>query len=102
MAFRRQLTPPTVALAVSVTTPTMGSFHVSVLPLGLSRGAIDATLNPYPTPDLRAPAHQFLDASYGVGVAVSPLIFTAVVQTGATWRWAYRSSRSSVYRRGGT
>jgi MFS family permease len=36
-----------VALAVSAASPTMGVFLVSVLLLGLSGGAIDATLNAY-------------------------------------------------------
>jgi fucose permease len=32
---------------------------------------------------------NLLHASYGVGAAASPLNVTAVIQTGATWRWAY-------------
>jgi MFS family permease len=62
---------------------------VSVLLLGLSGGAIDATLNTYAARTFGPRRINFLHASYGVGAAVSPLIVTAVVGTGATWRWAY-------------
>jgi fucose permease len=78
-----------VAMVVSATSPTMGVFLVSVLLLGLSGGAIDATLNAYAARTFGPRRINFLHASYGVGAAASPLIVTAVVQTGATWRLAY-------------
>ena len=78
-----------IALAVSAASPTMEVFLVSVLLLGLSGGAIDATLNAYAARTFGPRRINLLHASYGVGAAVSPLIVTAVVGTGATWRWAY-------------
>jgi fucose permease len=78
-----------VAVAGSATSPTMGFFLVSVVLLGLSGGAIDATLNAYAARTFGPRRINLLHASYGVGAAASPLIVSAVVQTGATWRWAY-------------
>jgi MFS family permease len=67
----------------------MGLFLVSVVLLGLSGGAIDATLNAYAARTFGRRRINLLHASYGVGGAASPLIVGAVLQTGATWRWAY-------------
>jgi MFS family permease len=78
-----------VALAGSATSPAMGLFLVSVVLLGLSGGAIDATLNAYAARTFGPRRINLLHASYGVGAAASPLIVSAVVQTGASWRWAY-------------
>jgi fucose permease len=78
-----------VALAGSATSPAMGLFLVSVVLLGLSGGAIDATLNAYAARTFGPRRINLLHASYGVGAATSPLIVSAVVQTGASWRWAY-------------
>ena len=78
-----------VALVLSAARPPMGLFLVSVVLLGLSGGAIDAPLNAYAAQNFGLRRINFLHASYGVGAATSPLIVTAVVQTGATWRWAY-------------
>jgi hypothetical protein len=49
-------------------------FLVSVLVLGLSGGAIDATLNAYAARTFGPQRISFLHASYGVGTTVSPLI----------------------------
>jgi fucose permease len=78
-----------VALAVSATSTTLGMFLVSVVLLGLSAGAIDATLNNYAARAFGPRRINLLHASYGVGAATSPLIVTAVIQSGASWRWAY-------------
>jgi MFS family permease len=63
-----------VALVVSAASPTMGLFPVSVVLLGLSGGAIDATLNACAARNLGPRRINFLHASYGVGAATSPLI----------------------------
>jgi len=78
-----------VALVLSAARPPMGLLLVSVVLLGLSGGAIDAPLNAYAARNFGLRRINFLHASYGVGAATSPLIVTAVVQTGPTWRWAY-------------
>ncbi|HWI23166.1 MAG TPA: MFS transporter [Baekduia sp.] len=67
----------------------MALFLVSVVLLGLSGGAIDATLNAYAARTCGPRRINLLHATYAVGAAASPLIGSAVVQTGATWRWAY-------------
>lgn len=77
------------ALALSATSPGFVQFLVSVALLGLSGGAIDATLNAYAARSFGPRRINLLHASYVAGAAVSPLLVTAVVQSGATWRWAY-------------
>lgn len=77
------------ALAVSAASATFWQFLVSVVLLGLSAGAVDATLNAYAARRFGPRRINLLHASYGVGAVVSPLIVTAVVVSGASWRWAY-------------
>ena len=87
-AARRELTSVGRCTGRLRSQPDDGVFLVSVLLLGLSGGAIDATLNTYAARTFGPRRINFLHGSYGVDAAVSPLIVTAVV-TGATWRWAY-------------
>src|SRR3954453_8821672 len=56
---------------------------------GLSAGAIDAALNAYAAWHFGARRINLMHAAYGLGAATSPLIVTAVVSSGASWRWAY-------------
>jgi MFS family permease len=85
-----------VAPVVSAASPTMGLFLVSVVLVGLSGGAIDATLNAYAARNFGPRRINSLHASYGVGAATSPLIVTAVAQTGATWRTTRPLPRTRV------
>lgn len=78
-----------VALLVSAASAGFGQFLVSVALLGLSAGAIDATVNAYAARRFGAQRINLLHASYVVGAAASPLLVTWVVQSGAGWRWAY-------------
>lgn len=77
------------ALAVSAASATFWRFLVSVVLLGLSAGAVDATLNAYAARRFGPRRINLLHASYGVGAVVSPLIVTAVIVSGSSWRWAY-------------
>ena len=77
------------ALAVSALSATWWQFLVSVVLLGLSAGAVDATLNAYAARRFGARRINLLHASFGVGAAASPLVVTAVIASGASWRWAY-------------
>lgn len=77
------------ALALSAISPGFAQFLVSVALLGLSGGAIDATLNAYAARNFGPRRINLLHASYVAGAAASPLLVTAVVQSGAAWRWAY-------------
>lgn len=78
-----------LALGVSAASATFWQFLVSVVLSGLSAGAVDATLNAYAARTFGPRRINLLHASYGVGAAVSPLIVTAVIASGASWRWSF-------------
>lgn len=70
---------------LGVAWPSMrGSFDQ---PVGMA--GLDVTLNAYAARRFGPGRINLLHASYGVGAAVSPLIVTAVVVSGLSWRWAY-------------
>ena len=52
-------------------------------------GAIDAGLNAYGAKHFSARILNWLHASFGVGTTMGPLIVTAVLGSGAAWRWSY-------------
>jgi fucose permease len=78
-----------IALAGSALSTTWWQFLLSVAALGLASGAIDATLNAYAARRFGPRRISLMHASYGVGAAVSPLIVTVALATGAGWRAAY-------------
>jgi MFS family permease len=56
---------------------------------GLSAGAVDAALNAYAARHFGVRQVNLMHAAYGIGAATSPLIVTAVIGMGRSWRWAY-------------
>jgi fucose permease len=56
---------------------------------GLGAGAIDAGLNTYAATRFSARAVNWLHAFYGVGATLGPLLMTAVLDAGRSWRWGY-------------
>jgi len=56
---------------------------------GLAGGAVDAGLNAYGAKHFDARVLNWLHASFGVGTTLGPLIVTAVIGSGAVWRWSY-------------
>jgi fucose permease len=56
---------------------------------GLSGGAVDAGLNAYGARHFSARVLNWLHAFFGVGTTLGPLIATAVLTSGAAWRWSY-------------
>lgn len=78
-----------VAVAGSALSASWWQFLVSVAVLGLASGAIDATLNAYAARRFGPRRINLLHASYGVGAALSPLIVTAALAVGGSWRAAY-------------
>jgi fucose permease len=77
------------ALTGSALSATWWQFLLTVVASGLAAGAIDATLNAYAARQFGPRRISLLHASYGVGAAVSPLVVTVVIATGASWRLAY-------------
>ncbi|HLZ31439.1 MAG TPA: MFS transporter [Chloroflexota bacterium] len=62
------------------------------LPGGLGTGLIDAGLNIYVANRQGPREMNWLHASWGIGVTLSPLMMTAAVTSGLGWRWGYALS----------
>jgi fucose permease len=77
------------ALAMSAASTTMWQFLGSVVVSGLSAGAVDTTLNVFAARTFGPRRINMMHASYGLGAAASPLIVTAVIVSGLSWRWSY-------------
>jgi fucose permease len=56
---------------------------------GLGAGAIDAGLNTYVAAHFGAGLMQWLHASYGIGVALGPIIMTVAITVFDNWRLGY-------------
>jgi len=56
---------------------------------GFAGGAIDAGLNAYAAGAFGPRHMNWLHACFGLGVTIGPLIMTAVIGAGTTWRWGY-------------
>ena len=57
--------------------------------LGLGSGAIDAALNTYVATHHGPRMLNWLHACFGVGAASGPLVMTAVLESGSSWRRGY-------------
>lgn len=76
------------AAALAAASPDFTVFLASVVLGGLSGGAVDATLNAYAARTFGPRRINLLHAAFVAGAAASPLLVTAVVQSGFSWRWA--------------
>jgi len=77
------------ALAISAASTNMWQFLGSAVVSGLSAGAVDTTLNVFAARTFGPRRINMMHASYGLGAAASPLIVTAVIVSGLSWRWSY-------------
>ncbi|WP_433287066.1 MFS transporter [Micromonospora sp. CA-244673] len=78
-----------VALTGYASTPALGVMVGFALVLGLGSGAIDAGLNAYAAAAFGPRHMNWMHAFFGLGVAIGPLIMTAVLGAGLSWRWGY-------------
>jgi fucose permease len=70
--------------------PSFAWVLVSALPLGFGQGAVDSTLNGYVASHYSSRHMNWLHASWGLGATVGPLVMTAVIASGSSWRGGYR------------
>jgi fucose permease len=56
---------------------------------GVGFGALDSALNAHAASNFGARDINWMHASYGLGATVGPLVVTAILSGGLTWRWAY-------------
>jgi len=60
------------------------------IPLGLGGGAVDAAMNNYVALHCEAKHMNWLHCFWGVGAVVSPMILSALLSSGFTWKAGYR------------
>ena len=86
---------------VSILLTAIGLMGISLSPniwlmmfftiiLGYGGGAIDTGLNSYVSLHYKARHMSWLHCFWGVGVTVSPIILSTVLEVGGTWRLSYR------------
>jgi MFS family permease len=76
-----------LALAGYGLSPGFGFLVPCALIAGFGAGAIDAGLNAYAAGAFGPKHMNWLHAFFGLGVAIGPLIMTAVLSGGLSWHW---------------
>ncbi|MET7879714.1 MFS transporter [Micromonospora sp. DT68] len=78
-----------LALTGYALSPALAVIVGCALLLGLGSGAIDSGLNAYAAGAFGPRHMNWLHAFFGLGVAIGPLVMTAVLSAGLSWRWGY-------------
>lgn len=79
----------TLGLAGYTLAPFWPVLIIATLLLGLGSGAIDSGINAYAAAHF-SPRHiNWLHACYGLGATLGPLLMTAIIAGGQSWRWGY-------------
>jgi len=77
-----------LALGVEATTSSFVVFAAGSAVFSFGFGALDSALNAYAAGHLGPRDVNWMHASYGLGAAIGPLLVTAALADGLTWRWA--------------
>ena len=76
-----------LALAVEALAPLLWVFTGGMVLFGLGFGAIDSALNAHAASQFGARDINWMHASYSLGATIGPLLVTALLSDGLTWRW---------------
>lgn len=76
-------------LAGAALAPGWVALLVAIGPIGFCGGLLDAALNAHVALTADSRALGLLHGAYGVGATVGPLVFTAILVAGGSWRWGY-------------
>jgi fucose permease len=79
----------TVSLAGFALTPLWWLFLGFAVLSGLGSGAVDAGMNTYAAEHFSARHMNWLHACWGFGAMTGPIIMTAILTSGWSWRWSY-------------
>jgi MFS family permease len=77
------------ALAIFGLAPAFWVLIPAIVLLAAGSGGVDAALNAYAARRFTARHINWMHASYGLGAMVGPLVVTAIINSGLSWRWAY-------------
>lgn len=78
-----------VALAVEAWAPSVWVFCSGMVVFGAGTGALDSALNAFAASRFGARQINWMHASYGLGATAGPLLTTALLGGGLSWRWVY-------------
>lgn len=91
-------TGPVTAVSVAMTaialfgfalTPSFWWLFLAAIPLGLGAGAVDTGLNAFVAEHYESRHMSWLHSFWGVGALSGPLVLSALLAQGTTWRNAY-------------
>ncbi len=71
--------------------PSFAWLIILAFPLGLGQGAVDSSLNNYVATHFSSRHMSWLHCFWGVGAMSGPLVLSAVMASGGTWRKGYLS-----------
>ena len=78
-----------LALAAEALAPSMWVMIVGTVLFGVGFGALDTALNAHAARHFGARDINWMHASYGLGAALGPLLVTALLSAGRSWRQTY-------------
>ena len=78
-----------LALAVEALAPSMWVMTAGTVLFGVGFGALDTALNAHAARHFGARDINWMHASYGLGATLGPLLVTALLSAGRSWRQTY-------------
>jgi fucose permease len=78
-----------LALGAEAAAPSLWLFTAGAVVFGLGFGALDAALNAHAARRFGPRQVNWMHASYGLGACLGPLLVTALLAGGLSWRWVY-------------
>ncbi len=78
-----------LALTAEALAPSMWVMAVGIVLFGVGFGALDTALNAHAARHFGARDINWMHASYGLGATLGPLLVTALLAAGRSWRQAY-------------
>ncbi|HEX5287251.1 MAG TPA: MFS transporter [Streptosporangiaceae bacterium] len=79
----------TLALAAEALAPSMWVLTVGTVLFGVGFGTLDTALNAHAARHFGARDINWMHASYGLGATLGPLLVTALLSAGRSWRQVY-------------
>lgn len=79
----------TAGLVTYAITPNLWVMVPAAFVIGIGSGAVDAGLNFYAADKFSVRTMSWLHAFFGVGAMLGPVIMSATLGAGASWRWGY-------------
>jgi fucose permease len=77
------------ALTLEALSPSLWVVTCGFVLFGLGFGSTDSALNAHAALHFGARQINWMHASYGLGATTGPLLVTALLGNGITWRWCY-------------